>query len=79
MFRRKVTTILPHHQIKAQKKSESSTKCVTVTVVTVQNTIGEKVKRNLIFIYINIKLFFEFWMVPKTTVTTVTVTLEKNF
>jgi hypothetical protein len=29
--------------------------------------------------YINIKLFFECWMVPKTTVTTVTVTLEKKF
>ena len=39
-----------------------------------------KKSKEILYLYnINIKLFFEFWMVPKTTVTTVTVTLEKKF
>ena len=45
---------LIHNEIKVQKvfsTNQIRKKCVTVTVVTVQNTIGEKVKRNLIFIY----------------------------
>ena len=40
--------LLIHNKIKVQKvfsTNQIRKKCVTVTVVTVQNTIGEKVKR----------------------------------
>ena len=83
MFRRKVTTILPHHQIKAQKSFSESAKsgksALQCCSVAVQNPIGKKSKKNLIFIYIyKYKTIFGVLDSPKTNCNTATLQRSKK-